>query len=254
MKRGDWKIHIGIGLAIVSLVLTQRYFGKEQNPYTGRKQRIDMTAEQEIAIGVQSIPEIIEAYGGLHPDKHLQQKVAQIGNELVQHSVALETPYRYKFHLLADEKNANAFALPGGPVFVTYALFEKLNEVQLAGVLSHEMGHIIGRHSAERISKSNFWRTITMGTSVDVDIAGIIGRISQSTLLNNSHKDELESDELGVRLMIESGLDPMEMITVITILMTAEEVQRVPKFKNTHPNPEKRIKKIRAAMAKYPKP
>lgn len=251
MKRGNWKINMGIGLAIVILILlVQNWVGKEQNPYTGRMQRIDMTAEQEIAIGIQSTPEIIEAYGGRHPNEILQEKIERIGNQLIQHSVARKTPYPYEFHLLADHENVNAFALPGGPVFITYALYEKLNEAQLAGVLGHEIGHIIGRHSAERISKSNFWKTITMGASADADIGGLVGRINRTTLLNNGRNDELESDVLGVQLMALSGYDPMEMIKVIEILKAAAENNGIPEFQNTHPDCENRISKIRAAIEK----
>ena len=153
MRRGNWKIRIFIGLVIVGFAFVQRCNNKEENPYTGRVQTINMSADQEIAIGLQSTPEIARQYGGLYPDERLQSLVDAIGTKLVQNSIARETPYKYDFHLLADNTTINAFALPGGQIFITYALFSKLSEAQLAGVLGHEIGHVIGRHSAERIAE-----------------------------------------------------------------------------------------------------
>ena len=162
MRRGSWKVRILIGLAIVAFAFIQRCNNKEENPFTGRVQNINMTADQEIAIGIQSAPEIAQQHGGLYPDQRLQSVVDLVGNKLVENSVARETPYKYEFHLLADERTINAFALPGGQIFITYALFSQLNEAQLAGVLGHEIGHVIGRHSAERIANSQFWKTISI--------------------------------------------------------------------------------------------
>ena len=137
MRLGKWQIRIFIGLAIVAFAFIQRCNNKEENPYTGRVQNINMTAEQEIAIGLQSAPEVAQMHGGLYPDEQLQAQVDRIGQSLVRKSIARETPYQYEFHLLADEQTINAFALPGGQIFITYALFSKLNEAQLAGVLGH---------------------------------------------------------------------------------------------------------------------
>lgn len=251
MRRGSWKIRIFIGLAIVAFAYIQRCSNKEKNPYTGRVQNINMSSDQEIAIGLQSAPEIAQEYGGLYPNEKMQALVDQIGNKLVQNSIAKETPYRYEFHLLADDRTINAFALPGGQVFVTYALFSQLNEAQLAGVLGHEIGHVIGRHSAERIAEGNFWKTVTMGASVGADAGDIVGSIGQNTLLTNGRDDELESDELGVLFMIDSGYDPNEMIRVMEILKAAAGPNRVPEFQSTHPDPDNRIEKIRAAIEKY---
>ncbi|HMB62214.1 MAG TPA: M48 family metalloprotease [Eudoraea sp.] len=251
MRRGSWKIRIFIGLAIVAFAFVQRCSNKEENPYTGRSQTINMTAEQEIAIGLQSAPEIAEQYGGLYPDERLQSFVDVVGNKLVKNSIARETPYRYEFHLLADDQTINAFALPGGPVFITYALFSRLNEAQLAGVLGHEIGHVIGRHSAERIAESNFWKTVSIGASVGADAGGIVGSIGQNTLLNNGRSDELESDDLGVLLMIQAGYQPGEMIEVMEILKEAGGPNRPPEFQSTHPDPDNRIENIREAIAKY---
>ncbi|MEG3657847.1 M48 family metalloprotease [Arenibacter palladensis] len=248
MRRGSWKIRIFIGLAIVAFAFVQRCNNKEENPYTGRIQNINMSTEQEVAIGLQSAPEVAQQYGGLYPDERLQSFVDQLGNKLVNNSIARETPYKYDFHLLADDQTINAFALPGGPVFVTYALFSQLNEAQLAGVLGHEIGHVIGRHSAERIADSNFWKTVSMGASVGADAGGIVSSIGQNTLLTNGREDELESDELGVLFMIQSGYDPYEMINVMEILKAAAGPNRVPEFQSTHPDPDNRIERIKEAI------
>ncbi len=251
MRRGSWKIRILIGLAIVAFAFIQRCSNKEENPYTGRVQNINMTAEQEIAIGLQSAPEMAQQHGGLYPDERLQAFVDAVGKRLVQSSIARETPYQYDFHLLADDQTINAFALPGGQVFITYALFSRLNEAQLAGVLGHEIGHVIGRHSAERIADSNFWRTVSMGASVGADMGNVVAGIGQSTLLQNGRGDELESDELGVLFMLQSGYEPEEMIRVMEILKEAAGPNRVPEFQSTHPDPDNRIEKIREAIEKY---
>ncbi len=211
-----------------------------------------MTPEQEIAIGLHSAPQMEQQHGGLYPDEKLQSFVDAIGAKLVNNSVARETPYEYDFHLLADNQTINAFALPGGQVFITYALFKNLNEAELAGVLGHEIGHVVGRHSAERIADSEFWRQATMGVTLGVgDIGAVVAGIGQNTLLKNGRKDELESDDLGVLFMIQSGYDPNQMIEVMKILKTAAGPNQVPEFASTHPDPDNRIEKIKEAIVKY---
>ncbi|WP_375323750.1 M48 family metalloprotease [Flagellimonas sp. GZD32] len=251
MRRGSWRIRILIGLAIVAFAFVRRCSNQEENPYTGRTQNIDMTAADEIAIGLQSAPEMAEQHGGLYPDERMQSLVDAVGNRLVNNSIARETPYRYEFHLLADDQTINAFALPGGQIFITYALFSQLNESQLAGVLGHEIGHVIGRHSAERIAESSFWQTLATGASVGGDMGSLVAGIGQNTLLTNGRDDELESDELGVLFMIQSKYDPYEMIEVMKVLKAAAGPNRVPEFQSTHPDPENRIEHIKEAIQKY---
>jgi len=252
MSRGSWKIRIFIGLAIVAFAFIKKCNNTEVNEYTGRSQHITMNAQQEIAIGLESAPQMAQQHGGLYPDQRLQTYVDQVGYKLVENSVARETPYKFEFHLLADDQTINAFALPGGQCFITYALFKQLNEEQLAGVLGHEIGHVIGRHSAERIASSEFWRTATMGATVGAgDIGNVVGGIGQTTLLKNGRGDELESDDLGVLFMIQSGYNPNEMIKVMQILKAAAGPNRVPEFQSTHPDPENRIEKIKESIRKY---
>lgn len=252
MRSNRLKIRLLIGAAIILFAYVQRCNRKETNPYTGRVQAISMTSDQEIAIGLQNAPIMAQQHGGLYPDQGLQNEIDRVGFKLVNSSIAKETPYNYEFHLLADQKTINAFALPGGQIFITYALFSKLeNEDQLAGVLGHEIGHVLGRHSAERIAETEYWQKVTTGASVGADMGGLVGSYGQQTLLTNSRGDELESDELGVMFMIDAGYDPEELIGVMEILKAAAKPYRVPEFKSTHPDPENRIEKIKEAIKKH---
>ena len=252
MRRSSWKIRIFIGLAIVAFAFFKKCANTEENPYTGKTQVISMDPQEEIAIGLQSAPQMAEQYGGLYPDERMQNYVDMVGQKLVDNTMARETPYQYDFHLLADAQTVNAFALPGGQIFITYALYSRLeNEDQLAGVLGHEIGHVLGRHSAERIANTEFWQTVSQGASVGADAGGLLSGIGQNVLLGNGREDELESDDLGVRFMIRAGYDPYEMIEVMEILKAAAGPNRAPEFKSTHPDPDNRIEQIEAAIEKY---
>jgi|JI10StandDraft_1071094.scaffolds.fasta_scaffold16338_5 predicted Zn-dependent protease len=250
------KLILAAGIIIFSLV--KYWSNSENNPWTGRKQHITLEPQQEIALGIESAPQMAQEYGGLHPDQQLQDLVDKVGQRLVQYSVAQETPYRYDFHLLRDPNTINAFALPGGQVFITYGLLSKLeSEDQLAGVLGHEIGHVLGRHSAERIAKQDLTSGIVNGVLVGSDgsqsaaqTAAMIGNIVN---MKYGRDDELESDELGVKIMFDAGYNPEEMIGVMEILKAASGGQRVPEFQSTHPDPENRIEKIKAAIEKYRK-
>jgi predicted Zn-dependent protease len=251
MRRGNFKVRIFIFIAIAAFAYLRKCSQEEINPYTGKKQAISLSPEEEIAIGLQSAPGMAQQHGGLYPNNQYQAIVDQVGNKLVNSSIAKKTPYQYEFHLLADENTINAFALPGGQIFITYALFSKLeNEDQLAGVLGHEIGHVLGKHSNERITNSKYWQTLIMGSSA-IDMGGVAQQMGQGQLLKNGRGDELESDELGVKFMIDAGYNPEEMIGVMEILKAAAGPNRVPEFQSTHPDPENRIEKIQEAIKKY---
>jgi predicted Zn-dependent protease len=253
LRRGGFKFRLFIFVAVVAFAFLRKCSQEEVNPYTGKTQAISLSPEQEIAIGLQSAPAMAAQHGGLHPDNRYQALIDNVGNKLVVSSMAKDTPYKYEFHLLADNRTINAFALPGGQIFITYALFSQLeNEDQLAGVLGHEIGHVLGKHSNERITDANFWKVIAMGSSA-IDMGGVAQQIGQGQLLKNGRGDELESDELGVQLMIKAGYDPYELIGVMEILKAAAGPNRVPEFQSTHPDPENRIENIKKAISKYEK-
>ena len=252
MRGKGLKFRLIIGAIIVAFAFIKRCGNKTVNPYTNRVQNINMEPNEEIAIGRQSAPQMAKQHGGLHPDTKLQELIDDIGEKLVNSSMARETPYQYDFHLLADEQTINAFALPGGQIFMTYGLLSKLqNKDQVAGVLGHEIGHVLGRHSAERIADSEFWKTLSTGASVGADAGGIVNQFGNNTLLKNGREDEIESDELGVLFMINAGYNPNEMISVMQVLKAAAGPNRVPEFKSSHPDPENRIAHIKEAIEKY---
>ncbi|MBT8271759.1 MAG: M48 family metalloprotease [Flavobacteriaceae bacterium] len=254
MRRGNSKIKLLIGAGIILFAVIKYCSSAEVNPYTGEKQHIALSEEQEIALGIQVAPQMAQQHGGLYPDERYQAFVDQVGQRLVNSSIARETNYKYDFHLLADEQTINAFALPGGQIFITYALFSKLeNEDQLAGVLGHEIGHVIGRHSAERMAKQGLTQGILSGVAVGIDPNTAQGAAAIAQMLNMQYgrDDELQSDDLGVKFMLRAGYNAEEMIGVMEILKAAAGPNRVPERMSTHPDPENRMEKIREAIEKY---
>ncbi len=109
------------GFSIISYFASTSY-----NPITEKKQHLDMTPGQEIAIGLQSTPSMEQEYGGLSSDAAASADVSSVGQDIVSKTAAGKTPYKFDFHLLADNHTVNAFALPGGQVFITEALYKKL--------------------------------------------------------------------------------------------------------------------------------
>ncbi len=252
---GRIKIMLIIGLFFAGYHLLKYYSNTQVNPITGEKQHVSISPEQEIAIGLQSAPQMVQQHGGLHPDQRAQQYIKQIGNRLIGTPTGRKSTYQYDFHLLADPRVVNAFALPGGQVFITEALLTRLrNEDQIAGVIGHEIGHVIHRHGAERIAKMELTQGLT-GAAVlasgDYNTAQAAQMIGNLVNMKYGRDQELESDDFGVHLMIEAGYDPYELIGVMDVLEEASGGQKRPEFQSTHPSPENRREKIKESIEKY---
>jgi len=254
-RRGCITPGLLIGLAIAGFTLFKYYANSQYNEITGENQQVSLSIDQEIQLGLNSAPQMAQQYGGLHPDQELQQLVDQVGHKLVQSSAAKNSQYRWDFHLLADARTINAFALPGGQCFITMGLMKELeNEDQLAGVIGHEIGHVVGRHGAERIAKQELTQGLTGAAVIaagDYSTAQAAQMIGQMVNLKYGRDDELESDDLGVRFMVDAGYDPREMLGVMRILKAAAGPNRQPEFQSTHPDPENRMEKIEEAIQKY---
>jgi len=239
-------------IALFSII---SYFGsKQDNPVTGETQYINISTDQEIALGLQAAPQMEQEFGGEDANTGDQAMVDQIGNQVLQNSPAGDSPYEFDFHLLADPQTINAFALPGGQVFITRALLDKLQtEGQLAGVLGHEVGHVIARHSAEQIAKTQLTEGLTGAAVIaaydpnnpaSANSAQVAALIGQLINLKFGRDDELEADYLGVCFMNNTGYDPNEMIDVMKILEASQTGNQPPEFLSTHPDPGNRIQRI----------
>jgi predicted Zn-dependent protease len=253
-NRGNLKIKLIIGVGIVLFSFFKYWAKSETNEYTGKKQHISLSTDQEIRLGLQSAPEMAKEYGGLYPDQKAQDLVKRVGQKIVSSSIARETPYQYNYYLLRDPQTVNAFALPGGQVFITYGLFKLLKtEDQLAGVLGHETGHVVGRHSAEQMAKHELTNGILSGimAGTDPSMAQMASVVANFKNLKYGREDELEADRLGVRFMIDAGYDPYKYIEVMNILDKASGGQAPPEFQSTHPSGPHRIEEIKAAIKEY---
>ena len=255
-RRGLSKGTLVIGLILAGVALFKYCSNTQFNEVTGENQHVSISMDQEVKLGLNSAPHMAAQHGGLYADERAQAFVDQVGNRLVQRSDAKDLEYRYDFHLLADERSVNAFALPGGQVFITYALFSRLdNEDQLAGILGHEIGHVVARHGAERIAKQELTQGLTGAAVIasgDYSTAQAAQMIGNLVGMKYGREQELESDDLGVRFMYQAGYDPRALIEVMQILKEAAgDQQRQPEFFSTHPNPENRVERIMEAIRKY---
>ncbi len=251
-------------ILLIAAFAVIRYFSTpaEVNHFTGRKQHLDLDPPAEIQMGLASRAEMAAQHGGLSPDASARNHVNRIGQKIIRSTDAGRTPYQFDFHLLADRQVVNAFALPGGQIFITEALYRMLgSEDEIAGVLGHEIGHVVGRHSSEQIAKSNLFNGITnaivigaSGSQGGYDAARMAQMVNQLITLKYSRSDEMEADTLGVRFLIESGYDPEALIRVMAVLKKASGGSHQPEIMSTHPDPGNRAEHIRAEIEKYRAP
>jgi predicted Zn-dependent protease len=249
-----------IALLLGLFAFASYYFGTEryENPVTGRVQRVALSPQEEIALGLNSAPEMARQHGGLHPDRRLRDLVERIGARLIEANPELrQSPYYFQFHLLADPKTVNAFALPGGQIFITYGLLRLLDsEDEIAGVLGHEAGHVVGRHSNEQMAKAQLSQALVSavvmagGEDYGTTAGQIAQFVSRLKITAYSRGDETESDVLAVRFLRRAGYDPAAMINVMNVLKQAAGGQSPSEFLSTHPDPGNRIERIKQEIAK----
>ena len=235
------------------------------NPATGEQSfTAFMSVEKEKKVGATEHPKIVERFGGIYQDKDLSSYVARIGSKLVQFS---ELPtLKYTFTVLNDEK-VNAFALPGGYVYVTRGLLAIVaDEAEMAGVLAHEIGHITARHSSQRYSAAK-------ATNIGLQILGAIGSIAgaptgasqlaslggQAALKSYSREQELEADMLGIRYLSRAGYNPYAMTSFFQKLKAHSKLEAEMRGKknkserrnimSTHPLTSERIAKAEKLVA-----
>jgi len=240
---------------VVALFFGGSYLLKtSENPVTGETQRVGLTPQQEIALGMNSAPQMAAQFGGVSRNEQSARLVQTVGEKLVARSVAAKSPYKFSVRALADPRTINAFALPGGPVFITEGLLRLLHtEGEVAAVLGHEIGHVLARHSAEHLAKQQLMQGLVGAVAVGsgdhntAQMAQVVGNLIN---MKYGRDDELEADSLGVRIMAEAGHDPRAMLRVMEVLAKASAGSRQPEILSSHPNPGNRAERIQAEIHK----
>lgn len=265
------KIRLFIALAIAAFAFISYYTKPgDLNEVTGETERVAMTDEaDEIQLGLQAAPEMVGMHGGPSRKVAAQQQVQQVGwrilegldRQLAEYNKAhpnanLHNPYEkaFQFTLLADPKTVNAFALPGGQVFITEALYRDLEtEGQLAGVLAHEIGHVLSRHGNKQMARQGMFQGLAgaIGVLAGSQQGAQMGQmISSAISMKYGREAEIEADDWAVRLAYQAGYDPRAMEGVMRILEEAAG-SGPPEFLSTHPKPANRVAYIDAAIKKY---
>jgi predicted Zn-dependent protease len=242
-------------------MLAANLVGCSTNPTTGRSQIAYLSRDEEIKLGTEAQPQLTEEFGGKVNSPELQSYVSEIGHRLAAVTEADNPALPWEFTLL-DSPVINAFALPGGKVFMSRGLADKMsNEAQLAAVLGHECGHVTARHTNERMAQ----QAILVGGG---GILGAIGgavvgaqdagsqvgqTIGNVAALSYSRDQEIEADRLGMRYMKVIKYDPMAAVEVQEILKREAEAGggRPPEILSTHPASDTRIAELKKRFEKY---
>ena len=247
---------------VMLLVLPLLAVGCATNPATGERMVRIISTEQEIAIGEEAAPQFEAEFGGLVNDPTLQAYLNDVGQRVAAQSERQEIEYRYG---LLNSDVPNAFALPGGRVYITRGLFEQLqNESQLAAVLGHETGHEAALHSVQALQRQLGYEVLVAiaaaavgaqaGTAVET--AGKV--VTGMKELSYSRQAEYEADTLGIRYSGKSGYNPWGMVGLLNVLYEMSqsgggEGGRVAEMFQTHPLTSKRIEEAGDTVRKqYP--
>jgi predicted Zn-dependent protease len=214
------------------------------NPVTGKKQLVLISEAQEIEMGRAADKDVIASIG-LYPDDGLQQYVQGLGSRIASTTERPGLPWTFR---VVDDASVNAFAIPGGFVYVTRGIMTHLNsEAELTAVLGHEIGHVTARHSVSQMSKQQLAQVgLVAGMVLSPEFAQF-GDLAQTGLgllfLKFSRSDESQADQLGFKYMLAGGYDPRKMQSVFRMLegvTQQEQAGRLPQWMSSHPNPENR--------------
>jgi len=222
------------------------------NPVTGKREISFMSEAQEIQIGRELDVEA-QREMGVYDDRALQEYIDDIGQRLARNSHRPNLPWHFT---LVDVPAINAFALPGGYIYVTRGILAYLDdEAELAGVLGHEIGHVTARHAAQAYTRATEAGLGLLLGSIFVPAVRPFGDLAQTGLgvlfLKYGRGDELESDRLGAEYAGKTGWDPAAVSEFLTTLGRVQELsdsRGVPNWLSTHPEPENRVQEIQAMV------
>ena len=223
------------------------------NPVSGKKELMFFSEKQEIAMGRETDQQIRQQFG-IYEDKALNDYVNRVGQKLVPFSHRPGLPH---FFAVLDTPVVNAFAAPGGYIYVTRGILALMgSEAELAAVLGHEMGHVAARHSMKQLSGQMLAQVgLALGSVLNKDIAkfaGLAGIGMQLLFLKFSRSDEYQADSLGIEYARKGAYSPAEMLRFFAALENMSEeagAQKIPSFLSTHPMTSDRIARIKAMIS-----
>jgi len=229
------------------------------NPVTGKRELMLISTEQEISMGLQAGPQFEAQFDGPVPDEGLQRYVSEIGMKLVANCDRKDLPYEFK---CVRSAIPNAFALPGGKVFVTAGLIACMsNERQLAAVLGHEIGHVNARHNVKGMQRQMgselFGKMVAqMASGQEADKAekakGAAQFVAGMVTMKYGRDDEYQADSLGIKYMARSGWNPQGMVELLEVLLAMhdKEPSSLEEMFQTHPLTSKRVAEAKETVAK----
>ena len=237
-----------------------------KNPVTGKKDFVLMSEQQEIKMGQEADGEVKKEYGS-YDRESLQKFVSELGQRLAAQSHRSNLKYQFT---VVDSADINAFALPGGYIYVTRGILAYLNsEAEVAGVLGHEIGHVTARHGVKQQSMAqaaNFGAllgAILVPGLRNESAMGMMQNLSVAWIRGYGREDELEADRLGAEYLARAGYDPQAMIKVVTVLKNQElfdaelakqegrEPRKYHGTFDTHPDNDTRLKQVIDAAKQY---
>jgi predicted Zn-dependent protease len=239
-----------LALRLLPLVAAATFVACATNPATGKKEISLMSESQEISLGQQMDGEVRREMG-VYNDAELQRYVEGVGMKLARASQRPELPWHFT---VVDEPAVNAFALPGGYIYVTRGILPFLNdEAQLAGVLGHEIGHVTARHSAQQYTKATSAGIGLALLSIFVPQTRPLQGVAETALgvlfLKHGRDDEMQADRLGVEYTAKTGWNPAGVAGMLTTLGRLDEAsgsrRGVPNWMSTHPAPADRVSEVR---------
>ncbi len=248
-----------VTLAAAALLAVALATACATNPVTGRRQVSFMGEGQEVALGQQMDPQIRQELG-VYDDAEWQRYVSEIGAQLASRSHRPQL--RWSFAVV-DSPTVNAFAAPGGFIYVTRGLLAHLgSEAELAGVLGHEIGHVTARHAAEQYTRSTSSQLgLALGSILFPEVrpyANLAGTGLGLLALRYGRQDEIEADRLGAEYSAQAGWDPSGIEGMLRTLARLGEAsidrRGVPNWLSTHPDPALRVEEVAPVVARLQPP
>jgi predicted Zn-dependent protease len=221
--------------------------GCQTNPVTGEKQLILVSPQEEKKMGLDYSKEVEKQLGQSLKDEQLQNYVNSVGQKIAKVSHLPDYGFTYK---AIDSNTVNAFALPGGYIYITTGLLEQLNaEDQMASVLAHETGHVTARHIANQITRDTLINIGLGAASYTVPTAAKIGNVvAQLESMSFTRGQEKQADEIGLDYLVKAGYNPYGMIETMEVLEKQSGSRKI-EFFSTHPNPENRVGYLKEQIA-----